>query len=342
MIGRDENHLEARAAALIVFTTYLFPAAWARAQEDKAVCPNLDPSASAAEQAVCWFDKDESEADLCSDEQSGVNSCVSHAVQWCADAALDDASVANACFLAYIRAGQFDEAVTMAEYLQSPSKQVERCREALSTVKARIVSIPASAEILVDDRSYGKAPVEVKLTGKWRENRIVARFGSGADAVEVVARPRQLTAVFDRRECVMGDVIIRGQKPITQTPPLLKKNSVSVDTHRGGISIPGLIVAGLGVAGIVTGGVLLAIAASRYSDLSDAKPNTEWTDEMQDDYDSLTPLRISGGVTTGAGSILALVGGLILLNELSERDGSRLSRVIINPVNNTMSMKWIF
>jgi hypothetical protein len=113
------------------------------AQPTRAVCPGLGPEASAAEQALCWFKSDErgdaacrggvkdpagSEAsdgatdereDATSDEQQGetpnssaaVNPCIENAVAWCADAALDDQAVADACSQARVRAGGGGRAV---------------------------------------------------------------------------------------------------------------------------------------------------------------------------------------------------------------------------------------
>jgi hypothetical protein len=140
-------------------------------------------------------------------------------VAWCADAALDKSQVADACFLALLRVGQLDQALSVARYLQTPEEQARKCRDALETVTARVVSSPAGAAITVDGEKYGSAPVETKLTGNWWNKKIVAIFGSEAQARSVEVSREKLIKAFDKRSCIMGDVVIEEPGSSTDNQP---------------------------------------------------------------------------------------------------------------------------
>jgi hypothetical protein len=204
------------ALAFILSTTV----AVAYAQAEKRPCPDTHEKATAAEQALCWFQRDSSRAEGCADEPDGTNACVSQAAAWCADASLDIDPVTDACMLSAVRMGQLGEAREIAGYLRSPTKKASLCREALKMATIRIVSNPAGAEISVNDRSYGRAPVEVRLTGDWWESRIVARFGADPDTKQVEVSRAVLLEAFDRRECVFGDLVIDESAEEAAPPPL--------------------------------------------------------------------------------------------------------------------------
>lgn len=198
----------------LAFVSILFFSPQLSAQPDRTSCPDLESSASAAEQALCWFRSDDRGATACQNESDGVNICLLNAVSWCTDATIETSSVANACFLSYVRSADFDNAVSIAEHLDSPSTQAEVCLKALSAITLNIQTVPPGAEIEIDGRSYGRAPVTVELSGNWRKTQISARFvtDSSGEPVPVLVLPQQLVDLMDRRECVMGDLIIEEKK----------------------------------------------------------------------------------------------------------------------------------
>ena len=112
--------------------------------------------------------------------------------------------------------------------------------------------------------------------------------------------------------------------------------------EEGGISIPGLILTSFGAAGIITGGILFVMAASQSADLAEAEPGTEWTDEMQDDYDHVTTLRVGGGVVMQAGAILIGVGVVLLLGNALDGDEAESSRLEMSPHRRGASLRWRF
>lgn len=171
-------------------------------------CPGLDNDAAAAEQAVCWFNNDKAGLPECASNQGTASLCIAQSNAWCADASLDDDIVTTACLMAAIGVGQLREAKDVAKYLRSPSQTAANCASALKRASIRVLTNPAGAEVMIDDRSYGKAPIEVTLIGPWWESRIKAKFTSGADFTEVDVSPSELLNAFDKRECIFGDLIV--------------------------------------------------------------------------------------------------------------------------------------
>lgn len=209
-----------RASLLVLSFILLTTTAVASAQAEKRPCPDVHEKATAAEQALCWYQRDSSKAEGCADQPDGTNPCVSQAAAWCADASLDIDPVTNACMLSAIRMGKLSEAREIAGYLRSPTKKASTCREALKMATIRIVSNPSGAEIGVNDRSYGRAPVEVRLTGDWWESRIVGTFGTDPDTRQVEVSRDSLLQAFDRRECVFGDLVIYESVKEAEPAPL--------------------------------------------------------------------------------------------------------------------------
>ncbi|MFW6089824.1 MAG: PEGA domain-containing protein, partial [Gemmatimonadota bacterium] len=234
------------------------------AQADGAPCPDLDPDATAAEHAVCWFDRhDVGESDC---QPDGSDECLQQAVHWCESAALDDPRVANACFLAPLRAGAFETASEVAEYVTEPSPETQRCREAVTgMLTVRIVTTPEGGEVTVDGRAYGAAPVEVSLPSPWWERRIEVTFGD----TQVEVSKKQLTEAFDARACKLGDVVVEGPEraaePAAATPP-----GDEPETEPGnGLTVLGWTLVGAGGAMGITALATGLVADSKYGDLND-------------------------------------------------------------------------
>jgi hypothetical protein len=205
-------------AALTACTVWASETPRVLAQSSRHPCPKIETDATAAEQALCWFKHELQNGAQCRGSGGNVSQCISQATAWCNDAALDNGSVADACFLAYIRAGQFDEAISVAGYFQNPADQAHQCRAALVAVTTRVVTNPAGAQISIDGKRYGQAPVEVTLTGNWWTKEVKAVFEAGSKTVEVLAKREQLIAAFDKRACAMGDLLIEG--PVASAEPL--------------------------------------------------------------------------------------------------------------------------
>lgn len=209
------------AGLLVAFFTFIIETPRAVAQPDRSPCLNVDTGGTAAEQALCWFERDRRGSPECQPGRAQVSSCISHALAWCSDAELDAASVADACFLAYLRAGQLEDALVVAGYLQTPAEEARRCREALAAVTVRVISNPPGAQITVDGKRYGRAPVEIKLIGNWWTKKITAAFdAANSERTEVHASREQLVGAFDKRACIMGDLLIEGPAASEPTPEL--------------------------------------------------------------------------------------------------------------------------
>lgn len=210
----------------------------ARAQEESDSCLEVDEGTTPAEQALCWFNADRTGSPDCNIEKGDEpNRCIRQANAWCEKSSLDTDRVTNACFLAAIRAGKLPEAKEIAEYLYEPIKSAEICLKALKVANLRILSNPRGAEVIIaGDRSYGPAPVDVRVPGDWWKIRIIGRFAAEGKSVEVEVTGSELVNVFDRRECVFGDLIIHGPKkasgervPADSSPrPVVPSGSVSL------------------------------------------------------------------------------------------------------------------
>jgi hypothetical protein len=302
----------------IAFSILLLTAQTALAQSGDGTCPGLDASAGADKEVLCWFDREQSGAEECVADNEGVSVCARQIATWCPRAVLDDPAVANACFLAHVRAGRLDNALLLDRYLQSPTVEVVTCRQALRGITAKFASIPSGAELLVDGQSYGKTPVEVKLRSQWWKSKVVARFGAGDGATEVDISRQDLTRAFDRRACAMAeDVVVKGPEAASLAPSTQTSQSSAVEEapaeKRSGVSVPAVVTMALGGAGLITGGILLAIAASRYSDLKSLPKDTTWNTSLRDKDESVKPLSIGGFAALGAGAALATVGVILLV-----------------------------
>jgi len=223
----------------LAFVSILFFSPQLSAQPDRTRCPDLESSASAAEQALCWFRSDDRGATACQNESDGVNICLLNAVSWCTDATIETSSVANACFLSYVRSADFDSAISIAEHLSSPSVQAPACLKALSATTLNIRTMPSGAEIEIEGRSYGRAPVTVELSSNWRKTQISARFitDSGEEPVQILVPSQELVDLMDRRACVMGDLIIKEKKDAE--PALLPTPDLPQPSEPPSIDEPG-------------------------------------------------------------------------------------------------------
>jgi hypothetical protein len=307
---------------VLVMVVLLAPISRALAQ--RTSCPGLDNSAKVEQQALCWFETDNRGDAGCETTRGGVSQCILQSVAWCADAALDDAAVSSACFLSNVRAGQFEEALAIADYLQTPTQEVQQCEKALSSVAIRIVSEPEGAAIEVNGKPAGKAPIETTLAQDWWKNKIKARFGSGTEAVEVVVADDRLMAVFDRRTCAMGELVLQGPATVEHAPGLMTQKIGTVggtkiiakrkDAGEGeGVSVPGIALTAAGGAALITGVIFVAIAESNAARVSSKTEGMgdSWS-SVKGDYENITPFRAGGWVSIGAGAVLTTIGVLLL------------------------------
>jgi hypothetical protein len=317
----------------------------ASAQTELRGCRGLGAGSGVDEQVLCWQDKEESKANECMVDQQGRNACTMQVISWCANASFNQSFVVNTCFLAYLRAGQFEKALSLDKHIKAPTAQVTKCRQALSSVSLKVVSSPQGADILVDGNSKGKTPVQVQLTGNWLQSKVVARFQVGDRAVDKAVTGEELTAVFDRKRCEMGELAVKAPGRVESSPPsaaasLAPQTSDSERVYKAeyepvvqepvaekeparkssGVSVPGVILTVAGGAVLITGGILLAISESRASELSSPDDGLLWTKSRQRDFNSVKPLRIVGGVALGAGAAAAVLGVIFLVRG-SSREG---------------------
>ncbi|MBN1654053.1 MAG: hypothetical protein JXA30_09775 [Deltaproteobacteria bacterium] len=306
---------------LVTLAILFFVAQNVSAQAELSTCPGLDQTTSAELQASCWLEQAQNDSSACTDDQQGVNACIRHAAEWCALAAFDEPAAANTCFFAHLQAGQFEEALALKRYMIEPTPDVTRCLRALETTKVKFVSVPAGAELWVDGRLYGKAPVDVELRDAWWKRKVVASFGDGPDATEVAVSPRELSAAFDGEACVMAEITIKGPEVPSSfvAEPLPSKavaprTDASMETSSG-VSLPAVVSLAVGGAGVVTGVVLLTLAATRASDLSSQKEGTTWSSKLEDKDQSLEPLSIGGAIALGVGAALSTLGVVLITTD---------------------------
>jgi len=334
----------------LVFIALLIFALTSRSYAQRMTCPGLEDSATVEQQAMCWFEADNRGDTRCEAKQGGVGACTLQSVAWCADAVLDDAAVSKVCFLSNIRAGQFEEALAIAEYLQTPSEEVQQCRRALSSIVIRIVSEPEGARIEVDGKQVGAAPVETTLGKAWWKNRVEAKFGSGEGSIEVVASGDRLMAAFDRRRCAMQVLVLRAPVKKEQATGLkTQKNKALVATEigtmgkepAGGVSAPGIALTAAGGAAVITGVILVAIAESNAASISSKTDGVgdSWK-SVEGDYEDITPFRVGGWVSIGVGAVLAAVGVILLTDVFDEESDERGSLGLIDIANGGVSWRW--
>lgn len=300
---------------LSAYVQYVF------AQTGRSDCPGLDDKPKAEQQSVCWFDRAERGEAECSASQNSDNPCMLQAASWCADAVFNQAQTANACFFSYLRTGQFEEALAVQRYLQEPSEQVAKCLRALEKISVKIASTPTGAEILIDGRSHGVAPVEVDLVGQWWKREMAARFQTGQVVSEKRVSARELRAVFDPGACVIGQLTIQRtqlERLEASLTPAQISNSELPSEKASAISIPGVVMSAFGGAGLITGSVLLVIAESNASEVRNPDGRTPMTEEVKDKYYSVKPMRIGGGVALGVGAALAAAGVALLIRGASK------------------------
>lgn len=295
----------------------------ARAQSDREPCPDAGDDASPAEQAVCWFDRHDAGESTCAGD--GDDACLENAVAWCRGAPLDDPRVRDACFLAPIRAGHFDQAAEVAEYLSDPSPAVARCRDAVTGMQgARVVTNPPGAEVTVDGRAYGAAPIEVQLPSPWWERSIAVRFGG----TEVAVAAEALARAFDPRACQLGDILVEGPASAATA------RGPSEGGGDGSLGVAGWVLVGVGAAAGVTSLITGLVAESTYQDLSTSCTAGPCGSEYRDDISRGSALALTSTVTTFIGAGVGAVGVILLIVDAaggSDAPESQAARITPGP-----------
>lgn len=327
-----------RALAIAWLASLFAGAGWtaaARAQPRaqpaaRAPCPDVEPGAPAADQALCWLYRQRGQDAACAPTASGTDTCTAAAAAWCRDdddatddADVSDPQVAGACLLALVGARRLEAARAVAPYAAGASGETQACVAAMTQgLRARVVSDPAGALVAVDGRRYGPAPQDVQLAAPFWEHRVEITPPGGARERPVTLGPPELRARFDTRRCAMDDLLATTERPISAAPPgpvrarprpgrrrASARPATEPDAAPSGLAL-GLTVGGAALA--VAGGVLLAVAEVGTADLLDDRDGTPWT-EAEGRYDAIAPLRWAGGITLGVGVLAAGTGVAWLL-----------------------------
>lgn len=283
--------------------------------------PTAGDALAAAEQALCWYERDREGASECVATRPGSSACVAHAARWCDQADLDvNPQVPNACFLARVREGQLDEAARIAPLLTEAWREVEPCRAAvMEGITVQVSTAPAGGVIHSGAQRVGETRAQIRLLAPfWRQSLSVA-FGD----VRVDVTPETLVESFDPRACTMRPIRVdRPAGAVDPAPVAPRRPRTRPRRERTtGISVPGLIVGAGGVVLVGAASVLLVVAESTASDLRERPDGTTWSAALQSDYDSVAPTRVAGGVLLGVGAISIGVGALLLALD-GERDPS--------------------
>lgn len=294
-------------------------------------CPEMRPAASAAEQAVCWWERQlaASESQRCSaDAPGGAGlTCAEAAFAWCARAALDEPQVATACFRAAIAVGELEAARELVEYVRETDPVTAQCRALFTDgARTRVVSGGASATVTLDGRALGAAPADVRLAPPWWDHRIEVRFPRGETRQ---LGPSDIRPALGAATCSLTDLVVvppavpAGLEPTTprRRPRPDPGGSTPATRTRGPRSsrdsdAPSLLggVATLAAGGLLAGGgaLLLVVAHERASALEQPAPGSVWTGALQSDLDSVNPLSVAGALALGVG-VGAATAGVIWL-----------------------------
>jgi len=316
-MGRLMRRHERRVLFALAVTTAVILLASSLSAADRTPCAGLGKDATAASQAHCWFERFRDGAQDC-----GVDAkqCAEQTALWCADAALDDARVANACFLAPVRLGRFDDAVKIAEYVTEPTDEASKCRNALGGVgEVRVVTVPAGGEVLVDGKTYGAAPVTLRLASPWWKREVSVTFGDAKIAVS----DEQLRNVLDPRACEMGDLVVQGPEPVAVAAPAqpltpdptpeAKSPAKTHDAKTGAkdeswtTPVGGWVLASIGVATVLAGAGVAIAGEVQAHQLADTQPGTPWA-EVEADFQHVDVLRAVGGIMMLGGGLVTVFG----------------------------------
>lgn len=328
--------------AAILFSGSLYSLS-AYAQTDRIACPDLVDSAPAEEHAVCWFLRDSNGSPECVARQGEANPCIAQTNAWCADAPFDIDSVTSICFFAAVRAGHLGEAKKIYRYLESPSKfkTAITCDAALKRADVKVLTNPKGAEVVVDDRSYGSAPVDITLLGNWWESHIKARFASDSEPIEVEVTSDQLLDAFDKRDCVFGDLIIQGPptpKPLVvfeSAPPSKKLDIEPEDDRPEWLFWTSITLAGVAVASGVAASILYLVSESEKEDFKEycGSPDTKcWEGEIDTSW--LETKITLGNILAAVGSVClaaSIGGGVLYFSETDDSKGETDIRVSVGP-----------
>jgi tetratricopeptide (TPR) repeat protein len=149
-------------------------------------------------------------------------------------------------------------------------RTVLRARRAVGTIRVESSIVPA--EVYVDDRLMGKAPVDLRL-GADRRVQVRVDAGSGyrswTQAISVAAGHHKTLRAFPR--------------PLEAGAPLNGAGSLA-GKDMGSSMNWGYVTAGLGVALAITGGVLYAIAYDRFTTANSLNVDADGYDA---DFDAL-------------------------------------------------------
>lgn len=199
--------------------------------EDRTKCPDVPKDASAADQALCWYERQQGENDACADDDQ----CLEHAISWCPDAALDDPRVANTCFFGQLRMGFYDRAKDIAEYMDDSTDRARNCREALNgMMDVPVVTNPKGGEVHANGQTYGRAPIQVRLPSPWWKQTFTVHF----DGKTVAVDSDRIRSAFDASVCEMHDLVIKGPEPV-EDEELDGKGTERADQPTRGTTRPG-------------------------------------------------------------------------------------------------------
>lgn len=325
--------LRASVAAALAFTSLV--AARASAQDP---CPDPDVAQLAPDQALCWFLEHEAAGAQCARDALGSSACAVQASAWCDSAALDDASVASACLLAHVVTRRLDAAYALLRGLPSDlTPDAARCRDALlAPIPARIASNPEGAELTLDGRRLGPAPVDLALLHPFADHEIVARWGEET----VVLSRDEVLAAFDPTSCSLSPLLLIDPTP-PEPPPAAASGGTTVVVREASGRDEVLTVAGilLTSAGLLVGGAgvgFVVHAESLAVDLAQTR-DIDWSPRFADQLATIETLRpagwamLAGGLlVTGTGLVMVIVDR-VTAGSPTDTDEEDAARVAVVP-----------
>lgn len=288
----------------------------AQAQEvERRGCPDLEPTAAAAEQARCWFDRHRGGEPGCGGSGREPDPCVVQAAAWCDDGDgersddvdLADQTLANVCLLSLVRAGRFAAASETARYVRDVFPEARACLAvATEGPRLRVVARGAPLRVSVDGHEVGQTPLEVSLGTRWWERTLEI---ASADR-RVTRGPAELRQSFDTRTCTMRDLAVT----LPERAAPRRRSPGHELRRRTGASPLGWVLAVGGAAVAVGGAVTVGVAAADAGEFDSHAPGTVWSDGLQERYDRVVPLQIAGGLALGVGVAVGVVGVLMIVS----------------------------
>ncbi|MBN2341533.1 MAG: PEGA domain-containing protein [Deltaproteobacteria bacterium] len=224
------------------------------------------------------------------------------------------------------------------EYGESLSDEmreaIARHKEEISAVVAELVVTVAidDVEIRLDGASVGSSPIEAPLivaAGEHQLELLADGYEPVSRAVELISRqkatehfeeklfvafsapdpPTPTSAEPEARPPSPPSETTDADTPATQSVPVSPVTDTVPPTRK---RTAGIALAIIASGALAAGATILAVGETRARRIESPDTGTVWNSELQDDYDSVRPLRIGGWAGLGLGILSGTISAVLL------------------------------